>query len=138
MPKQCGESGTQGFSHELLDQEAARYCELVSTVQQEFAKNGATTPCGLFALAEQCDREGRSLEAEFVYLHFIHVWEDRCRPVYPINFTGLREYARQLFARAVQVLAEEEQEKLLLAAQEQPAAEQPATVLPEQVFRAAA
>ena len=96
-----GGLGSSAFSHDVLDQEAARYRQLVSSLQEEFARSGAGAPAALFALAEQCDREGRCLEAEFIYLHFINVWENRCRPSYPITFKGLREYARDLLQRAI-------------------------------------
>jgi hypothetical protein len=108
MQKQSGDADSHAFSHDILDHEAARYGRLVSSLQQEFAKSGTLMPAALFALAEQCELEGRNLEAEFIYLHFINVWENKCRPSYPINFTGLREYARDLLKRALETIASEQ------------------------------
>ncbi len=107
MQQGAGDSQTNAFSHDLLDQEAARHGQLLSFIQQELSRGVVATPAALYALAEQCDREGRRLEAEFIYLHFINVWEGRYLPSYPISFTSLREYARDLLKRTRDLIADE-------------------------------
>jgi hypothetical protein len=99
MQQGADDSQTNAFSHELLDQEAARHSQLLSFIQEELSRGSAATPATLYALAEQYDREGRHLEAEFIYLHFLNVWEGQYLPSYPISFTSLREYAGDLLRR---------------------------------------
>lgn len=89
------ETGTS-FSYDILDAEAAKISSLVALVQEKCSRaNSVTIALELFAWAEECALQGKSVEAEFLYLHAINK-VPRKEMSYPIAFSSLREFTYSL------------------------------------------
>lgn len=56
--------------------------------------------CALYEAAGNMS-EAEAVEAEFLYLKAISLWEMIFPPVYPMNFTTVRPYAEQLYSRYI-------------------------------------
>jgi len=87
------------FSYDILDNEAAKISDLIKAVQQKCVSDRVDVVAPqLFSWAETLLAQGRSAEAEFLFLHAINLWQKNItEPVYPIAFTGLKEYAKALW-----------------------------------------
>lgn len=87
------------FSYDILDNEAAKISDLIKAVQERCVSNSVDVVAPeLYGWAETLSAQGRAAEAEFLFLHAINLWQKNITdPVYPIAFTGLKEYARALW-----------------------------------------
>lgn len=88
------------FSHEILDDEAAKISQLILSIQEKCMRTQEHVGDELFQWADEFRQAGRMAEAEFLYLHVIGIMERKCKPEYPFIFRTLRDYACSLLERS--------------------------------------
>jgi uncharacterized membrane protein len=96
------------FSYDILDNEAAKISDLIKAVQQKCVSDSVDVVAPeLFSWAETLTAQGRTAEAEFLFLHAINLWQKNIKePIYPIAFRGLKEYAKALWDMSANVKLE--------------------------------